>query len=171
VPTMTRSGSGWRPGSSLRRLAAPDKRGRHRAINQKAGLGEPASLSSLIVSVSEFCKMGPVPGHGNRRVYRNQDRSVPTFSHPASFGEGRLLTCATHYKNLFDNLVSADNKRVRHGHAKGLGGFEIKDKFEFRRLRNRNAAGAGWAKFVSCTARGDCAQSPRCHGPAVQTPT
>lgn len=57
-------------------------------------------LSSLIVSVSEFAKWVLFRDTATGRVYRNQDRSVPAVSHPASFGEGRLLTCATHYEKF-----------------------------------------------------------------------
>src|SRR5258707_179480 len=76
------------------------------------------------------------------------DALAPFSAVPCGSGRGvrSTLNCGS---SSLDNLVGAHQHRLRHGEAKRLGGLEVDDQLEGRRLLDRQIGGLGapWDLF------------------------
>ena len=74
---------------------------------------------------------------------RQSFRSAPEAAVRGSLIEPRESTRSGRSPALLDNLVGAHQHRVRHSEAERLGGLEVDDQLEGRRLLDRQIGGLG----------------------------
>src|SRR6266481_6040872 len=82
-----------------------------------------------------------MPDRKIRSLFRHYGRHAEPIK--AAAGLTQVVTARARQSHSFDDLVGAGEDRWRDGEAKRLGGVEVDDQLEGRRLLDRQVGGLG----------------------------